>query len=149
MNVAVSEILKQFINEDKKEHETYYSSSEFLCCQLTGVEWRECFGDNLIFEGNTLMHSAFKDCEMPGVIMKDNMFYSTYFNNCDIKALSIIGMRYADLEFHFTEKSKDISMHSYNRIVKKSDGVLNKTFVQMMEGLGYDIELTYVKREEK
>lgn len=36
-----------------------------------------------------------------------------------------------------------------NRIVKKSDGVLNKTFVQMMEGLGYDIELIYVKREEK
>ena len=24
---------------------------------------------------------------------------------------------------------------------------LNKTFVQMMEALGYDIELTYVKRE--
>lgn len=36
-----------------------------------------------------------------------------------------------------------------NRIVKKSGGVLNKTFVQMMEGLGYDIELIYVKREEK
>lgn len=36
-----------------------------------------------------------------------------------------------------------------NRIVKKSGGVLNKTFVQMMEGLGYDIELIYVKREDK
>ena len=36
-----------------------------------------------------------------------------------------------------------------NRIVKKSGGVLNKTFVQMMEALGYDIELTYVKRESK
>lgn len=36
-----------------------------------------------------------------------------------------------------------------NRIVKKKGGVLNKTFVQMMEGLGYDIELIYVKREEK
>lgn len=36
-----------------------------------------------------------------------------------------------------------------NRIIKKSDSVLNKTFVQMMEGLGYDIELVYVKREEK
>lgn len=34
-----------------------------------------------------------------------------------------------------------------NRIIKKQDGVLNKTFVQMMEALGYDIELTYVKRE--
>lgn len=36
-----------------------------------------------------------------------------------------------------------------NRIVKKTDGVVNKTFVQMMEGLGYDIRLTYEKRKEK
>ena len=35
-----------------------------------------------------------------------------------------------------------------NRIIKKPEGVVNKTFVQMMEALGYDIELTYVKREE-
>lgn len=34
-----------------------------------------------------------------------------------------------------------------NRIIKKSEGVVNKTFVQMMESLGYDIELTYVKRD--
>jgi len=36
-----------------------------------------------------------------------------------------------------------------NRIIKKQDGVVNKTFVQMMEALGYDIELTYVKRERR
>ncbi len=36
-----------------------------------------------------------------------------------------------------------------NRIIKKKDGVVNKTFVQMIESLGYDIELTYVKREAK
>lgn len=34
-----------------------------------------------------------------------------------------------------------------NRIIKKSDTVVNKTFVQMMEALGYDIELTYVKKQ--
>ena len=34
-----------------------------------------------------------------------------------------------------------------NRIIKKQDGIVNKTFVQMMEALGYDVELTYVKRE--
>lgn len=34
-----------------------------------------------------------------------------------------------------------------NRIIKRTDGVVNKTFVQMMESLGYDIEITYVKRE--
>ena len=35
-----------------------------------------------------------------------------------------------------------------NQIIKKKDEVVNKTFVQMMEKLGYDIELTYVKRKE-
>lgn len=34
-----------------------------------------------------------------------------------------------------------------NRIIKKKDGLVNKTFVDMIEALGYDIEMTYVKRE--
>lgn len=33
-----------------------------------------------------------------------------------------------------------------NRVIKKQDGVVNNTFVQLIEALGYDIELTYVKR---
>ena len=33
-----------------------------------------------------------------------------------------------------------------SRIIKKPDIVVNKTYVQMLEALGYDIELTYVKR---
>ncbi len=36
-----------------------------------------------------------------------------------------------------------------NRIIKKQDGVVNNTFIKMMEALGYDIELTYVKREKE
>ena len=36
-----------------------------------------------------------------------------------------------------------------NRIIKKKDGVVNNTFVKMMEALGYDIELTYVKRKSE
>lgn len=46
--------------------------------------------------------------------------------------------------------AEDISTtKSYvNRIIKKQDGVVNKTFVQMLEALGYDIELTYIKRED-
>lgn len=35
-----------------------------------------------------------------------------------------------------------------NRITKKQDGVVNRTFVQMLEALGYDVEIRYVKREE-
>ena len=34
-----------------------------------------------------------------------------------------------------------------NRVIKKPNGVVNNTFVQMMEVLGYDIELHYVKKE--
>ena len=34
-----------------------------------------------------------------------------------------------------------------NRLIKKQENIVNKTFVQMMESLGYDIELTYVKRD--
>ena len=33
-----------------------------------------------------------------------------------------------------------------NRLIKNPEKILNKTFVQMMEKLGYDIEITYVKR---
>ena len=34
-----------------------------------------------------------------------------------------------------------------NRVIKKNESVVNNTFVKMMEALGYDIELHYVKRE--
>ena len=35
-----------------------------------------------------------------------------------------------------------------SRLIKTPDKIVNRTFVQMMEKLGYDIELTYKKREE-
>ena len=34
-----------------------------------------------------------------------------------------------------------------NRIIKKKDGFVNKTFVKMMEALGYDITITYTPRK--
>ncbi len=33
-----------------------------------------------------------------------------------------------------------------NRLIKSPEKIVNKTFVQMLEKLGYDIEITYVKR---
>lgn len=45
-------------------------------------------------------------------------------------------------------KKSETSSPYVNRIIKKSDGVVNKTFIRMMEELGYDVELTYVKRTE-
>ncbi|MDE6128168.1 MAG: XRE family transcriptional regulator [Lachnospiraceae bacterium] len=35
-----------------------------------------------------------------------------------------------------------------SRTTQKQDGVVNHTFVRVMEALGYDIELHYVKRED-
>ena len=35
-----------------------------------------------------------------------------------------------------------------SRLINKKEGILNKTFVEMLEALGYDIQLTYVKRED-
>ena len=58
----------------------------------------------------------------------------------DVKVKCIeSGMTQAQL----AEKIKTTSPY-VNRIIKKQDGVVNKTFVQMLEALGYDIELTYV-----
>lgn len=42
----------------------------------------------------------------------------------------------------------DTTKSYVNRVIKKPNGVVNNTFVQMMETLGNDIELHYVKREE-
>ena len=33
-----------------------------------------------------------------------------------------------------------------NRVLKKKDGIVNETFVKMMDALGYDIFLTYEKK---
>jgi len=35
-----------------------------------------------------------------------------------------------------------------NRIVKSKEHIVNKTFLAVMEELGYDVQLTYVKRDK-
>lgn len=45
-------------------------------------------------------------------------------------------------------KEIDTTRAYVNRVIKRNDSVVNNTFVKMMEALGYDIELHYVKREE-
>ncbi len=34
-----------------------------------------------------------------------------------------------------------------SRLIRNNDKIVNNTFLQLMEKLGYDVELTYVKRE--
>ena len=33
------------------------------------------------------------------------------------------------------------------KLINKQDGIGNKTFVEMLDKLGYDIQITYVKEE--
>lgn len=35
-----------------------------------------------------------------------------------------------------------------NRVIKKKEGIVNKTFVQIMDALGYDIEINYIPKEK-
>lgn len=42
----------------------------------------------------------------------------------------------------------DTTPQYVNRLIKKNE-VVNNTFVKMMEALGYDVELKYVKRNEE
>lgn len=46
-------------------------------------------------------------------------------------------------------KEIDTTRAYVNRVIKRKESVVNNTFVKMMEALGYDIELHYVKREAK
>lgn len=36
-----------------------------------------------------------------------------------------------------------------SRLIRNNEKIVNKTFLQQMEKLGYDVELTYVKRGEE
>ena len=62
----------------------------------------------------------------------------------DVKVKCIeAGMTQAGLaeEIHITP--------SYvNRLIRKRENIVNKTFLAMMEALGYDVELKYVRRED-
>ena len=40
----------------------------------------------------------------------------------------------------------DVSVPYVNRIIRGREHIVNKTFLAIMEQLGYDVELTYVKR---
>ncbi len=41
-----------------------------------------------------------------------------------------------------------MSLSYVNRITKGREQIVNRTFVAMMEQLGYDVQLVYVKRDE-
>ena len=43
----------------------------------------------------------------------------------------------------------DVSLPYVNRITKGREQIVNKTFVKMMDELGYDVELTYKRKTEE
>ena len=40
-----------------------------------------------------------------------------------------------------------VSLPYVNRIIRGREQIVNKTFVKMMDELGYDVEITYKKRQ--
>nr|WP_072513908.1 helix-turn-helix transcriptional regulator [Ndongobacter massiliensis] len=45
-------------------------------------------------------------------------------------------------------KEIETSAPYVNRVIRSKETIVNNTLVKIMEALGYDIELRYVKREE-
>ena len=41
-----------------------------------------------------------------------------------------------------------IKKSNVNKIVRSKEQIMNKTFLAMMDDLGFDVELHYVKRED-
>ena len=46
-----------------------------------------------------------------------------------------------------TAEELGVSLSYVNRITKGREQIVNKTFVKMMDELGYDVEITYKKRQ--
>lgn len=42
-----------------------------------------------------------------------------------------------------------VTLAYVNRITKGREQIVNKTFIAMLEQLGYDVELNYVKQEDR
>ena len=42
----------------------------------------------------------------------------------------------------------DVSISYVNRIIKGREQIVNKTFLKMLDELGYDVELTYKKKAD-
>lgn len=41
-----------------------------------------------------------------------------------------------------------VTLSYVNRIIKGRERIVNKTFIRMMEEIGFDVELRYIKRED-
>lgn len=82
-----------------------------------------------------MLLSIFCDMVIHPCVSIEDVIFRTLLRNCRE------GSPQAGLEISITP--------SYvNMLIRKNENVVNKTFLAMMEALGYDVELTYVKREE-
>ena len=70
-----------------------------------------------------------------------------YKNNIEVD----VKVKCIEAETTQTKLAEDVgTTPSYvNRLIKKSENIVIKTFIQMLESLGYDIELTYVICKEE
>lgn len=63
----------------------------------------------------------------------------------DIKTMCIEG---GTSQTEIAEKL-EVSIPYVNRIIKGREQIINKTFVKMMDELGYDVRLVYEKRDSQ
>lgn len=42
-----------------------------------------------------------------------------------------------------------VSLPYVNRIIRGREQIVNKTFIKILDELGYDVKLTYIKHEEE
>ncbi len=59
----------------------------------------------------------------------------------DVKVKCLEGVTQAQLA-----EMVDTSAPYVSRLINKKDGIVNKVFVDMLDKLGYDIQLTYIKK---
>ena len=83
------------------------------------------------------MYNSYLTVEGARIMVKNNV-------EIDIKVMCIeAGTTQAKLA-----KEIKTSPAYVNRVIRQKETVVNKTFTSMVEALGYDIQLTYVKRAE-
>lgn len=60
-----------------------------------------------------------------------------------------VGVKVKCIENRITQAqlaTKSETSSPYINRIKKNDAIVNKTFIRMMEELGLDVELTYIKK---
>ena len=76
---------------------------------------------------------------------RDRLSANTFLKKQAAKSLKTKLIESCTTQTEVAEKV-GVSLAYVNRIIKGREQIVNKTFVKMMDELGYDVELTYKKK---